>query len=209
MNDHDPFSPDDAQPTRVWNPLLRRHAVHLKPGEFHLARPDETLIAVVGFGVSTCVRDPVTGFGGMNYFILPEEEAEPSDDWRQTAANSAMRFGNLAMEHLITAICKNGARREHLEIMVFGANCPTRDCGEQAERHEAFLRAYLAAEGMRPTIAHLGGDKAQEVVYTAAGGVAQVTRLSADSAQLLLAQELAFLVSLRKLPEEAGEVELF
>lgn len=209
MNDHDPFSPDDAQPTCYWDPLLRRHVAHLKPGEFHLARPDETLIAEVGFGVSTCVRDPVTGLGGMNYFILPEEEAEPSDDWRQTAANSAMRFGNLAMEHLITAICKGGARRRDLEIMVFGANRATHDCFEQADRHAAFLRAYLATEGMRPTIAALGGDAAQEVVYTAVGGVAQLTRLSADSAQLLLAQELAFLVSLRKLPEEAGEVELF
>ena len=49
--------------------------VKVFPGEFYVTRePDEVLVTVLGSCVSACIRDPVAGIGGMNHFMLPQQD---------------------------------------------------------------------------------------------------------------------------------------
>jgi chemotaxis protein CheD len=43
------------------------------PGDFYATQHDEIISTVLGSCVSTCMRDPKRGIGGMNHFMLPED----------------------------------------------------------------------------------------------------------------------------------------
>ncbi len=50
--------------------------VRVLPGSFHVTDdPDLTLVTVLGSCVAACIRNPWTGFGGLNHFMLPEGSA--------------------------------------------------------------------------------------------------------------------------------------
>ena len=73
--------------------------VKVFPGEFHVtARPDETLVTILGSCVAACIRDPVTGLGGMNHFMLPQGH---SSGWGNDPQST--RYGNFAMESSSTS----------------------------------------------------------------------------------------------------------
>src|SRR5271165_2759727 len=57
---------------RFWERDTGRWTVKLLPGECYVTRHDEAIITVLGSCISACIRDPSTGLGGMNHFMLPE-----------------------------------------------------------------------------------------------------------------------------------------
>jgi len=65
---------EDASMTgarRFYDSAAAAWLVKVYPGECQVtSKPDETLVTVLGSCVSACIRDPVTGFGGMNHFML-------------------------------------------------------------------------------------------------------------------------------------------
>jgi chemotaxis receptor (MCP) glutamine deamidase CheD len=73
------------------------------------------IVTVLGSCVSACIRDRVSGMGGMNHFMLPDGGG---DDGSPVSASA--RYGTYAMEVLINEVLKAGARRENLEAKVFG-----------------------------------------------------------------------------------------
>ena len=84
--------------------------VHVIQGEFHVSdEPDLMLTTILGSCVAACVRDPVTGVGGMNHFLLPGEEG-----------GEGLRYGVQSMELLVNALLRRGARRDRLEVKLFG-----------------------------------------------------------------------------------------
>src|SRR5258708_527753 len=72
------------------------------------------MVAVLGWCVAACLRDRISGIGGMNHFMLPRER----DDANPASARA--RYGVHAMELLINNLVRLGARRAHLEAKVFG-----------------------------------------------------------------------------------------
>ena len=89
--------------------------LHVVQGEFAVTDdPDVMMGTILGSCVSACMRDPVAGVGGMNHFLLPGE--------RETAAEGpqGMRYGVQSMELLLNALYRKGARRERLEVKLFG-----------------------------------------------------------------------------------------
>jgi len=89
--------------------------VKLLMNEFFVTSDDMVLTTVLGSCVSACIRDPGTGIGGMNHFMLPDDGGDPNRD-----SSDAMRYGSYAMEVLINELIKSGARRSGLEAKVFG-----------------------------------------------------------------------------------------
>ena len=82
--------------------------VKVFPGEFYVtSKPDEMLVTVLGSCVAACIRDPRTGIGGMNHFMLPQGHA---GGWGRDPEST--RFGNFAMEKLINELIKAGCARE-------------------------------------------------------------------------------------------------
>ena len=91
-----------------------RDAAKILPGEYYFTCKDMLIVTVLGSCVAACIRDRVTGIGGMNHFMLPAG-GDPD-----SPVSASMRYGTYAMEVLINELLKSGARRENLEAKVFG-----------------------------------------------------------------------------------------
>lgn len=113
-----------------YDTTFSRRAMKVLPGEYYVTTEDLMLVTVLGSCVSACVRDKILGIGGMNHFMLP------SRNEGESILSPSMRYGTHAMEVLLNQLYKAGARREHLEIKVFGgaavlAGMSTLDVGER------------------------------------------------------------------------------
>ena len=115
-----------ATGTRAQCPLDGQDAARRLLRHARRRRPCTT---VLGSCISACIRDPQLGIGGMNHFMLP-------DDGRPAAAAAGMQLtaaprpatAPYAMESLINELLKLGARRERLEVKLFG--------GGRSSRHD-------------------------------------------------------------------------
>jgi len=55
--------------------------VHVTQGESHVTTdPNVVMTTVLGSCIAACIRDPQSGVGGMNHFLLPTRatDAEPA-----------------------------------------------------------------------------------------------------------------------------------
>ena len=168
----------------VSNPYFDKnsHATMIKvlPGDYKTtAEPSDMLTTTLGSCVSACIRDPHTGFGGMNHFMLPADRGS-SGAWR--GATDALRYGNHAMEVLINDIIRSGCPREELEIKVFGGGNVIRGSGSIGTKNSQFVLAYLKNEGLKIAAKDLGGDHPRRIQYSPATGKVQrlVLRRTAD-----------------------------
>jgi chemotaxis protein CheD len=128
---------------RYYDPTFRATAVKILPGECYVtADPAEMLVTVLGSCVAACLFDPAEGVGGMNHFMLP---SSVDGYWGETAA--AMRYGNFAMERLIGDVLAAGARREQLQVKVFGGAAFT-SSHSVGPQNAAFVERYLRDAGL-------------------------------------------------------------
>ncbi len=140
--------------------------VKVFPGEFYVtANADEMLVTVLGSCVSACIRDPRSGVGGMNHFMLPHSHA---GNWAGDL--NSTRFGNFAMEKLINELIKAGCSRNALEIKVFGGGNVTDANNPIGTGNSEFILRYLEAEGLRCAAQDLGGQLPRRIHYTPATG---------------------------------------
>ncbi len=149
-------------------------AAKLLPGEYHVADVDMVLTTVLGSCVSACIWDRARGIGGMNHFMLP--------DTGDADSGAAGRYGVHAMELLINALMKGGARRDRLEAKLFGGgnvmrNFTTFNVGEH---NAAFARRFLETEKIRIAGADLLDIHARRVAFFPHTGRAFVRKLRED-----------------------------
>ncbi len=178
----------------------RPATIKVAPGECHLAGAGEVLVTTLGSCIAACVRDPTLGVGGMNHFLLP-------DAGGLTASDAGTRYGAYAMEHLINAVLKLGGRRQRLEVKVFGGGQMTVHMAHIGAGNVAFVRAYLAREGLTVAGADLGGHWPRIVRFEPATGRARIKRLPAMVGELDRAEQA--LLRRNSIRRDAGEVELF
>jgi chemotaxis protein CheD len=168
---------------------------------------DESITTVLGSCVSACIRDPVAAVGGMNHFMLPEEGAG-DDEPRPANAGLATRYGSYAMESLINELMKRGARRERLEIKLFGGGRILASLSDVGQRNIEFIREYLRAEGLIITAEDLGDIVPRKVAYNPRTGKARVKRLPALEATSVADRERKYMKSVGSVAQ-GGDVELF
>ena len=70
-----PWCAGFEQLQRFWEPDTQRWTVKILPGEYYVTRSDEAITTVLGSCISACIRDPVLRVGGMNHFMLPEDNS--------------------------------------------------------------------------------------------------------------------------------------
>jgi chemotaxis protein CheD len=180
--------------------------VKVFPGEFHVtARPDETLVTVLGSCVSACIRDPVTKLGGMNHFMLPQGH---SSGWGNDPQST--RYGNFAMEKLINELIKGGCSRDRMEIKVFGGgnvidSISNRPVGTQ---NAEFVLHFLEAEGLRCAVQDLGGQYPRRIHYSPATGRVVRRLLGTGDTHVITREETEYAARLLA-KKPAGDVELF
>ncbi len=180
--------------------------VKVFPGEFHVtARPDETLVTILGSCVAACIRDPVTGLGGMNHFMLPQGH---SSGWGNDPQST--RYGNFAMEKLINELIKGGCSRDRMEIKVFGGGnvidtISNRPVGTQ---NAEFVLHFLEAEGLRCAVQDLGGQYPRRIHYSPATGRVVRRLLGTGDSHVITREERDYAARLQA-KKPAGDVELF
>jgi chemotaxis protein CheD len=192
---------------RRWDLTYDAFTARILPGEFYVTKHDEGITTTLGSCVSACIRDRLSGIGGMNHFMLP---ADSSDEKSLKASNlsAAARYGNYAMEHLINEILRNGGTRQHLEVKVFGGGRIIANMTDVGRRNITFVRDYLSMEGLQVLAEDVGDIHPRMVVYFPATGRVRVKRLRSLHNNTIAAQEMTYVENIRQQPV-SGDVELF
>jgi chemotaxis protein CheD len=191
-------------PNKYHDRIFDREAVKLLPGEYYATGRDMLLVTVLGSCVAACIRDPQTGVGGMNHFLLPEG-GDPHDPLSTSA-----RYGTYAMEVLINQLVKLGANRARLEAKVFGGAAVLRGFTtvNVGEANSDFVLDYLREERIRVVAQDLRGLYPRKVYFFPQSGRVLVKKLKGVHNDTILAREREYERRLSQAPI-AGEVELF
>ena len=191
---------------RAWSESHGTSAARLNPGEYYVTKNDEAIYTTLGSCISACIRDRITGVGGMNHFMLPATADDGS--WRAVGLGSATRYGNFAMEHLINEILKNGGSRKNLEVKLFGGGRIIANMTDVGMRNIAFARDYIKTEGLQVTSEDVGDVFPRMVVYFPVTGKVRVKRLRSLHNNTIVEQETQYLHTIEKKPV-SGDIELF
>jgi len=205
--DSPPVLPGFEHIGRFWDNPHALWAARLLPGEFYVTRNDEMITTVLGSCISACVRDPSTGVGGMNHFMLP---VATSGDSAWSKLGLETRFGVAAMEQTINEVLKLGARRENLEFKLFGGGkiIEAMDTNDVGNRNIEFVRLFMIREGFKAAATDLGGPWPRKVNFFPKTGRVMIKRLRGMETRLVAERER----QLSKAPppqSKPGSIELF
>jgi len=192
---------------RFYDAATSSWLVKVYPGEFRVtSQPDETLVTVLGSCVAACIRDPKTGFGGMNHFMLAEDQ-----DGKWGSEVMSTRYGNYAMEKLINELIKTGCPRERMEIKVFGGGNVIESRQAVGTKNAEFVLRYLADEGLKCIAQDLGGDFPRRIQYSPVSGKVVRKLLGRTDANPIARDESEYMKNLTTQPTHgrAGEITLF
>lgn len=180
-------------------------AAKILPGEFYYTSKDMLIVTVLGSCVAACIRDRVSGLGGMNHFMLPDGGGDAD-----SPVSASMRYGTYAMEVLINQLLKSGARRENMEAKVFGGGAVLRGFTaiNVGERNAEFVLKYLRNEKMRITAEDLNDIYPRKVYFFPRTGKVLVKKLMQVHNDTLVKREQDY-ASRLKTNVVAGDVELF
>lgn len=193
---------------RSWDSAHDLCSARILPGEFYVTRSDEMITTVLGSCVSACIRDPDTGVGGMNHFMLPGDSGKPHDKWGGEDS-LVTRYGVAAMETLINEILKQGSRRNRLELKLFGGGrVLAMDTMNVGQRNIDFVRSFVDMEGMLVAAEDLGGPYPRKVNFFPRSGKVMVKRLRSLQNRTVAAQEKQYESTLGA-KEIPGEIDLF
>lgn len=182
---------------------FEKEAAKILPGEYYCTEKDMLIVTVLGSCVSACIRDTVTGIGGMNHFMLP-------DGGEDGVVSASMRYGSYAMEVLINQLLKLGARRQNLEAKIFGGGNVLRafTTTNVGEKNATFVRNYLKAEGIRVAGEDLNDIYPRKVYFFPKTGRVLVKKLNQMNNHTLVKREQNYASRIRTAPV-GGDVDLF
>lgn len=193
---------------RAWHNAYEAFAARLNPGEYYVTACDEGIYTTLGSCISACIRDRVSGIGGMNHFMLPASAAADAEGWKATSLSESTRYGNFAMEHMINEILKNGGKRQNLEVKIFGGGRVMKGMTDIGMRNITFAHDYLKTEGLKIVSEDVGDVFPRLVVYFPATGKVKVKRLRSLHNNVIVDQETRYLETIAAKPV-SGEIELF
>lgn len=181
-------------------------AAKISPGEYYFTDKDMVIVTVLGSCVSACIRDSVTGIGGMNHFMLPDSASADKD----SPVSESMRYGTYAMEVLINQLLRNGARRENLEAKIFGGGNVLKSFTtiNVGDRNAIFVRKFLKEERIRVTSEDLLDIYPRKVYYFPKTGRVLVKKLKNMHNDTLVKREEAYASKLKSI-DVGGEIDLF
>jgi chemotaxis protein CheD len=160
-------------------PLEQRKRIYI--GEIVASATPMVLQTLLGSCVAVCLRDPVTGVGGVNHILIP-------------GRCDGARCGVNAMELLINAIMQRGGDRRRLVAKVFGgANVlPALQSPTAGEQNAAFVRNFLATERIALVAQRLGGTHAVQVHFRTDTGKTIVHSVNGSRLPSILSAEDAY-----------------
>lgn len=184
---------------------LNLEASKILPGEYYVTKRDMVLVTVLGSCVAACIRDRVTGIGGMNHFMLPDSRQDEDNPLSVSA-----RYGTYAMEMMINQLIKLGAQRTNFEAKVFGGGKVLRGftVGNVGERNAGFVLEYLQTENIQVTAQDLLDIYPRKVYFFPKTGRVLVKKLKSLHNDTIFEREKEYRSRLKQSGVE-GNVELF
>jgi len=191
----------NADPSCYFDSQFGTRAIKLLPADLVVSSDDIAIVTVLGSCVSACLRDATAGVGGMNHFMLPAS---------QGIDGVPARYGSHAMELLINALLKAGARRERLEAKVFGGGNVLKGFTSNpvGTRNGQFVVDYLRTEGINLLAKDLYGIHPRKVWFFPLSGRVVVQRLPHAHDEAVAREESAYSARISTQPS-GGSIELF
>ena len=192
---------------RYWDNTHHSFAAKILPGEFYVTQSDEAVITSLGSCVSACIRDPAMGIAGMNHFMLPLQRGKA---WSVHSAldSLANRYGNYAMEHMITDILKHGGRRKYLQVKIFGGSRVLNNVTAVGDSNIRFVRNFLQLENIEIIAEDVGGINPRKIFFFPESGKVMVKKIRDIHNDTIARRESAYMDSLDRQPD-AGAVDIF
>jgi chemotaxis protein CheD len=193
---------------RYWDPVNEIVTAKLLPGEYYVTNADEMITTVLGSCIAACIRDCVTGIGGMNHFMLPELGKNRMSSPGDHLVGTATRYGNYAMEHLINLILRSGGKRKNLEVKLFGGGKIIPTLGDVGERNIQFVMEYIDTEALTLISHDLGDIYPRKVNFFPKTGKVRMKKIRDLHNETLVMRETQYSSTIRDTPVE-GSIELF
>ncbi len=152
--------------------ISRNNVHYLYPGLVVVSRDAMAIKTILGSCVAVGLWDPVQGVGGLNHFLLPYRA--------RFGAPSSTRFGNVAMEELLSGLLKLGARRSRLKAKVFGGARVLeafKESNHLGKKNIEMAKTLLAQGGIPLVDLDVGGKRGRRVLFETATGAAKVVLL--------------------------------
>ncbi|MGN6183529.1 MAG: chemotaxis protein CheD [Thermoanaerobaculia bacterium] len=149
---------------------MREH-VYLYPGQVFASAKPARITTILGSCIAVCLYDVTRRIGGMNHFMLPHYAG---------AGQESPRFGNIAMDELLTKLTALGARIAMLEARVFGGSAMFGQPGNTAHlgtKNEQYARDFLAAKLIRIVETETGGPRGRKLIFHTDEGKAWLTSI--------------------------------
>ena len=192
-------------PNTYFDRTLDIDAAKILPGEYYATGREMVLVTVLGSCVAACIRDRVTGIGGMNHFMLPDSGSDQGNP-----LSSSARYGTYAMEMLLNQLMKLGAKRANLEAKVFGGGNVLRGfkVANVGERNSKFALEYLNTEKISVVAKDLLDIYPRKVYFFPQTGKVLVKKLMQTHNDTLAKRELDY-ASRLKVEPVGGDIDLF
>jgi len=136
----------------------------------------------------------------MNHFLLPEGKG---------GDRLEMRYGANAMELLINDILHHGGARNRLEAKIFGGASVVAGLSDIGAKNEAFIRKYLADEGIPIVGGDVGGDYPRRVQFAPVSGRARQMKIEGNTQAVFESEISKVQESTQTEPKRGNDVELF
>lgn len=192
-------------PNHYFDRHFDMQAAKILPGEYYATGREMVLVTVLGSCVAACIRDRVSGIGGMNHFMLPHG-AQGED----ALLGAPARYGVYAMEILLNQLGKMGARRANLEAKVFGGGNILRGftVTNIGARNARFVLDFLDTENIPITAQDLLDNYPRKVYFFPQTGKVLVKKLRRVHNDTIVDREREYGARLQHTRLE-GDVDLF
>ena len=170
--------------------------VRIQTGGLYVSAEHALVRTVLGSCVAACIYDPEVGVGGMNHFMLPGGSEGPG----------SARYGENAMDQLISKVLALGGKRARLRAKIFGAAHVLRLDSKQIQipyANAKFAREYLAEARISVLAEQLGGSRPLDVSFETHTGAARVRAFGWDYREEVIRREKAYAASLRDMPPKS------
>ena len=140
----------------------------LYPAALYADNEPTQVITILGSCVAVCLWDPVLEIGGINHFMLPL--------WNGQGLASP-RYGNIAIEKLISKLEYYGSKKSDLKAKIFGGGEVIETGIKQfhiGKRNIALAKEALAEQNIPIVSSSVGGKLGRKIMFfTQSGEVRQ------------------------------------
>ncbi len=184
------------------------NAVKILPGEYYVTKRNLALVTVLGSCVAACIRDRISGMGGMNHFMLPGDN---NDAGNPTDLSSPLaHYGTYAMEKMINDLLKLGAKRGNLQAKLFGGGNVMRGftVNNVGERNAKFALDYLHTENIEVLAQDMLDVYPRKIYFFPSSGRVLVRKLRSVHNNTIIEREQQYRSRIT-VADAQGKVDLF